>query len=108
MHLNQNIERQLSGVGCKFLQLRGIKGGDDQEHAVRSEDTGLRDLVRVNHKILANDRQLTGCTRLLQKHVGTLKILFVCQHRQASGTMFGVVCSMPCRIKVLPDQTLGR
>ena len=65
---------------------------DDKQNAVRAHRTRFRDLVFLEHEILAQYRQLTGGASLLQVFGRAHEILPVGQHGQARRAMFFIRC----------------
>ena len=83
MHFDQHVQADAFGHGRQLGHLHVIQCRDNQQHAVGTQGTSFDDLVRVDHEILADHRQLARSARLLQERVGTLEVVNIRQHRQA-------------------------
>ena len=108
VHFHQHIQADALGHGRQLGHLHVIQRGDDQQHAVGAQGTGFDDLVRIDHEILADHRQLARGTRLLQEQVGTLEEVDIGQHGQASRPALLIADGDLGRDEVLTDHAFAR
>ena len=81
MYFGQYIQAIFVGGACQFVHLPVFKTGHDQEYAVGAERTRFDNLIRVDHKVLADDRQAASGARGLQMCIAALKKTLVGQYR---------------------------
>jgi predicted metalloprotease with PDZ domain len=88
-----DVRTARDGNDCKLANV--YEGGAAHRAGLSAGDVlvaidGLRVMIEINNEILAQDRQFTCSTRLLQIFRRTLKKLRVGQHRQTCGAIFFV------------------
>ncbi len=57
MNLDQYIHTPFMGDTLKFRRFAILKRGHNQQDTIRTESTGLNNLIGVEHEILTQDRQ---------------------------------------------------
>ena len=107
MDFYQHIQANAFGHGRQLSHLHVIQCRDDQQHAVGAQGTGLDNLVRVNHEILADHWQLARRAGLLQEQVAALEEVDIGQYRQAGCAALLVALGNVFRIKELADHALA-
>ena len=80
MHFHQHIQPDAFGNSRQLGHFYVVQGRDDQQHTVGAQRPGFDDLVRVDHEVLADNRQSTRGTCLLQVRIGTLEVVDIGQH----------------------------
>ncbi|MNH24541.1 hypothetical protein D3C79_844810 [compost metagenome] len=107
MHFDQDVEADaLGGIG-KFGHLHVIQRRNDQQHTVSAQGPGFDDLVRIDHEVLADHRQLARGARLLQVDVAALEVVDIGQHRQAGRPALLVADGDVGRNEVFADHALA-
>ena len=107
MHLDQHVHAAEMAEPRQLGRELVVEAGHDQQDAVGTERPGLEDLVRIDHEVLAQRRQLGGAARLAEELVLALEVGLVGQHRQAGGATALVGRGERRRIEVRPDQALA-
>jgi hypothetical protein len=106
MHFDQDVHAEVEGQGLELGGEPVVQGGHDQQHAVRAEGSGLENLIRVQHEVLAQDRQIHGGAGGREVLVTSLEIGLVGEDRQAGGAPLSVGPGEGDRREVRPNQTL--
>ena len=95
MHFNQHVHAAFDRCGFNFRHRAIFKRGDDNQDCIRANAARFGNLPRVDHEILAQYRQVTGCPRCLQIILVSLKIGCIGENREtgsASGLIgFGMI-----------------
>ena len=91
-----------------FLHARQAQRGDDQQNAIRAHRARLKNLIRIDHEILAQHRQRAGGARGLQIFRRTLKVIAIGQHRQTRRAAVCIARGDIGRIEISADHALGR
>ena len=108
MHLDQHAHAVRERHRLQIGHLRVVQAGGDQQDAVRAHRARLKDLVLVDHEVLAQHRQRAGGTRLLQILGAALEVLQVGQHAQAGRAVARVARGDLGRAEVGADHALAR
>ena len=108
MHLDQHRHVQPQGNGRQIGHSRVVQASGDEQNAVGAHGTRLVNLVRVDHEVFAQHRQLARSAGLLQKVGLALEKLTVGQHRQTSRAMFGITLRNVSGHKVGTQHAFGR
>ena len=77
MDLDQNIQADVFGGAIQRLEFRRCKRADDEEHAVSTHQPRLKNLVRINGEVFANDGQIYRLAHGSKVGVTSLKILLI-------------------------------
>ena len=86
VYLYQHIHTQRCRYCRKFVQLCIIQCCNNQQNAIGSDSACFIHLIRINNKILANDRQCAGGAGLLQIRFRALKKVLISEYRQTGCT----------------------
>ena len=108
VHFNQHIQIDAFGNGSQLGHLHVIQRRDDQQNAIRPQCARFNDLIRIDHEVLADHRQLARRTGLLQVSIGTLKVVNVGQNRQTRCAAQLITFGNVGRNKIFTDHALAR
>ncbi len=105
VQFHQRGHARLQHTMVQFLQFAGGQTFCNQQHGIGSGCPRLEDLVRVQHKILAQQGQADRGANQWQKIQVPLKKMFLGQHADAGGAGGLVDFCNGDGIKVLPDDS---
>ena len=108
MHLNQHIEAKRLGIACQVSQRRCVQRSDDEQHTVGTHSARRGNLIAVDNKIFANDRNRAGTAGGNEVIVMALKVVAIGQHRQTSRAVGCVIRRVACRVEVGANEPFRR
>ncbi len=83
---DQAIKIQLRSLELEITQPVVVQDSRDQKYSIRATDRSLKQLVLVNHKILAEDREAACGTGRGQIFKPSIEMDFIGQHREGRGS----------------------
>ena len=108
MYLDEHRHAERSRGRFEFAHAHDIKRGNDQQDAIGAHRARFKQLIRLEHEILAQHRQAACRARLSQALGAALKKLRIGQHRQAPRAMPGIACRDRRRIEILAQHAPAR